>query len=211
MAYSSSFKPNSYIIVEHSKIDNVSKFLQYLEYLSEFCKIKKVVNTENEVHIYPHDECNRNELIFLGMCVRFAYEGRPGTADKTDDIFYPIYDHFMILVELFPKLDKAVLLIFAHNIMLKGRDANSNHCFVYSSPYSNGNGKLPVLRTTEYIKQNLVNCNGISYNKESLFREWQEMPQKQSLQKREKWCKKEDYIESLKEMMALSGINEIVD
>lgn len=123
------YKKDDYIIVEYDKIIDKDKFLLYLEYISDFCRIEKVVDDENskEVRIFPAST-QLLDLKLLGMTVRFSWEGRYGVID---DVFYPIYETFMDLVPMFPDVDKAILLIFSHNINLYGKIYNWNHCFSY--------------------------------------------------------------------------------
>jgi hypothetical protein len=122
-SFNTYFQKGDYIIVENSKIDSRQKFLKFIEYISEFCQIDHVIETEEEIRIFPK-ECKEIERSIICIIIRFAWDGRNGG----NDCFYKIYDLFVNLVLLFPETDKLILLLFAQHLSLSNKTSyNSNH------------------------------------------------------------------------------------
>jgi len=160
------YKP-LYVILEYEKFNNKEKVLKYLDILKDLCSIEKVIdNSEKEqLEIYPIKKLSKVRLIFLGMCVRFIYEGQY-KSDDWDLNFYKIFESFMFLMEhdLFKNEDVLEVLLFCHNITLHhetNSKENENHCFLNCS-YSPYAIKEPVLIKTEEFNKRITQNDCIS-------------------------------------------------
>lgn len=132
--YREDLKLDRYIIVQQEKVK--PDFELYLDFLKHFVPFNYSINIEKAYEIKVN-HLNRLQIVFLGMSLRYMWEGEYPKKTFTD-YFQPIYKSIVKMIKERPDLDPGHILICGYNIgMYKLNE--TTHKLIGSDGYINSN------------------------------------------------------------------------